>query len=182
MKLEVEVDGLRELDAALGQLKQATARNVVRRVLTRAGAPIAEEAASLAPKDTGQLASSIIVTGKFNNRVGKAEYAAVMRSGGTRTEAVDALRAARRGAGSGVADVQVFIGPAKASSRDEGIKQVVQEFGSVKQGPNPYMRPAWDTKRFTALDIVKRDMAGEIDKAAKRAAARALKKAQAGGS
>lgn len=183
IKATVRIEGLRELDAALGQLTKATARNVLKRVLLKAGQPIADEAARLAPDDpkTGppDLHTSIVVGSKLKNTTGNAEFAETMRNFGTKAEAVQALRDARRAAGGAGTSAQVYVGPASTTKR-AAIKAIVQEFGSVKQAPQPYMRPAWEATKGTALEIIKRDLGGEIQKAAARAARRAAKKAAAG--
>lgn len=175
MRMKVSVSGLRELDTALGQLSKATARNTLRRVLMRAGEPIAEEARRLAPKDTGELADSIAVSPKLINPAGAGAFAAVMRAGGSKGEAVQAMRDARREAGSSFAEV--YVGPGKAPTKADSIKRIVTEFGGKNHRPQPYMRPAFDARANEALEIIKRDLGSEIDKAARRAARRAAKKA-----
>ncbi|RZJ01839.1 MAG: HK97 gp10 family phage protein [Brevundimonas sp.] len=64
----IKIEGLRELDAALGQLPKATGKNVLRRVAKARLQPIAEEMRRLAPDDpkTGgnDLKTSITVTTK----------------------------------------------------------------------------------------------------------------------
>jgi len=180
VKTTLKVEGLRELDAALGQLTRATARGVLRRVLVKAGQPIATAASALAPIDTGELAGSIEVSSKIKNTVGNAEFAAVLRDGGSRQEAVAALRGARRAAAGSGSFAEVHVGPTRAKSKRAAIKRIVTEFGSVKQSPRPYMRPAWAQKKGEALEVIKRELGGEIDKAAKRAAKRAAAKAAKG--
>lgn len=174
MKVTVKVDGLRELDAALGELSKASARSVLHRVLRRAAEPIAEKARQLAPDDpaTGapDLRTSIAVSSKLRNPVGKAEFAAVMRAGGSKAEARAALREARRAGSTSFAEMHV--GPSQG-----GGHGVLQEFGTVHHAAQPFMRPAWEAHKEQALDIIKRDLGDEIDKAAKRAAKRAAAKA-----
>lgn len=180
MKTTVKVEGLRELDAALGELPKATARNTLLRVLRKAGKPIADRASELAPDDpaTGapDLHTSIKVSASLKNKVGSREFAEVMSAGGSKAEAVSALRAARRAAAGQGSFAEVYVGP-ESSSKKNAIKAIVQEFGSVKQAPQPYMRPAWAEHQNTVLEIVKRDLGDEIEKAAKRLARRAAKKA-----
>lgn len=175
MKVTVKVDGLRDLDAALGQLTKATARNTLKRVLKMAGQPIADAARLNAPFKSGELKESIQVSPKIKNAVGKAEFAAAMRAGLGKAAAVEALREARRGTAGSFA--VMHVGPAQAKSKADAIKRIVQEFGSVKQAPNPYMRPAWDAEQGVALEIIKDKMGSEIQKAAERARVRAARKA-----
>ena len=178
MKTTVSVEGLRELDAALGQLTKATARNTLRRVLLMAGKPMAATAQSLAPIDTGALKISIGVGTKLTKRqarmhgamgAGKAAFAAAMRGGATRSEASTALRAAQRASGGPFAEVFVGAG---------GVPQAtLREFGTDGNAPAPFMRPAWDMHKAQALDIIKNELGKEIAKTAARAAKRAAAKA-----
>jgi HK97 gp10 family phage protein len=167
MRATVRVDGLRELDAALGKLSKSTGRRTLLKVLTRAGEPMAEAARRMAPDDpeTGSpdLKTSIAVSPKLRNPTGKAEYAAVMRAGGSKGEAVAALR----GAKAQDSFAEVHVGPGRG-----GAHGVLQEFGTTHHAPQPFMRPAWDQHKGEALEIIKRDLGDEIEKAARRAAAR----------
>lgn len=177
MSVRVSVSGLRELDAALGQLPKATARNVLKRVLLKAGQPVADAASALAPKDTLELSKSIKVGSKISNKVGNSEFAAAMKAGLGKAAAVSALRGARREAAGQGSFAVAYIGPTKARSKAAAIKRLVQEFGSVNQPGKPYLRPAWDGNKMKVLDIIKRDLGDEIIKTAKRAAKRKAAKA-----
>lgn len=66
--VKVSVEGLREVDAALGQLGKATGRNVMRRVAVARLEPIAEEMRRRVPVDTGDLRDGIAVTTKNPKR------------------------------------------------------------------------------------------------------------------
>lgn len=173
--MKVKIEGLKELDAALGELSKGAARGVLHRTLIKAGEPMRAAAERMAPKDKGNLARSIKLSSRIDNRAGKKEFAAVMRAGGSKAEDVQALRDARRAAGVGQSFAEVFMGPTKSGKRNS-IKAMVQEFGSVKQQPQPYMRPAFDSQANAVLDGIKGILTVEIDKAVKRAQARALKK------
>lgn len=172
MKTTVRIEGLRELDAALGEFKKSTARAVLHRVLRKAAEPIGEKARQLAPDDpeTGppDLHTSIAVSTRLKNPTGNAEFAAVMRAGGTTAEARAALRDARRAGSTSFAEV--YVGPSKG-----GGHGILQEFGTVHHGPQPFMRPAWEQHKSGALDIIKRELGTEIEKTRQRAAKRALK-------
>lgn len=179
LKKSVAVEGLRELDAALGELPKATGRNVLKRVLIRAGEPIASRARELAPDDpaTGapDLHTSIAVSAKIKNKVGAPEYAAVLRGGGSKEEARAALRTARREAAGQGSFAEMHVGPDYRQ-----FHGTLQEFGTSHSKAQPFMRPAWDEKQDEALGIIKRDLGSEIMKAANRVAARAAKKAMKG--
>lgn len=161
--------GFKDLDTALAQLPKAAAKRTLQRTLAKAAQPIADAAQANAPVDTGELRDSIKVGTRISNKIGKAEFAEVMRGGGTHGEAVAAMRSARREANGGSFAV-AFVGPEKAKSKKNAIKRIVLEFGSVKLPPHPYMRPAWDAQKMNALNICKAELAGEIITTAKRLA------------
>ena len=169
MKMMMSATGFKELDAALANLPKAAAKRTLQRTLLKAGQPIADAAQANAPVETGELRDSIKVGTRIGNNVGKAEFAAVMKAGGTKGEAVAALRGARRAADGGTFAV-AFVGPEKAKNKRDAVKRIVQEFGSVKLPPQPYLRPAWDAEKRTALDICRRELANEIITTAKRLA------------
>jgi len=58
--------------------------------------------------------------------------------------------------------VEVYVGPPSMP------RAIVAEFGSVKQVPQPFMRPAWDANKRTAFDTIKEILAEEIEKARQR--------------
>ena len=173
--ITVQVSGLKELDEALGQLPKATAKNVLKRTLEKAAAPIVEEAKQLVPvysgphKEnvvSGALRDSIVASTKTKNTVGNAEYSAAMRDGLGKEAARAALISARRAASGAGSFVQLFIGPA----RGKGVIRYahIVEFGSISQSPHPYMRPAWDARKDEALSIIKDELANQIILAARR--------------
>lgn len=156
MKTTVKIEGLRELDEALGELTKATARNVLRRVGLKALQPVADTARSLAPVDDGHLRDSIGVGTRLTRR-----QAALHRK---------ALR-------SGTSQSSFWEGFAGAGGLPQAI---TQEFGTVSHPPQPFMRPAYDANKNQMLEIVKRDLGEEIQKAAQRQARRAAKLAAKG--
>jgi HK97 gp10 family phage protein len=176
-----KIEGLSEMDEALGEFSKATARNVMRRALIQAAQPMVDMASKLAPDDpkTGppDLHTSIAASAKIKNTVGNAEYAAVMQAGGSTADAVAALRAARSDAAGQGSFAQAYVGPVSTTKR-AAIKAIVQEFGSVKQAPRPYMRPAFRATAAQVIANVATALKAEIDKAAARARAKALKAAK----
>ena len=64
----VRIEGLREVDAALGELGKATGRNVMRRVAVKRLQPIADAMRAKAPVDQSDLRDSITVTTKRPKR------------------------------------------------------------------------------------------------------------------
>jgi HK97 gp10 family phage protein len=178
--IKVRVEGLREVGQAFDELSKATARNVAKRALIQAAQPMVEMASRLAPDnpETGapDLHSSIVASAKIKNTVGNAEFAAVMAAGGTKGEAIGALRDARRASAGEGSFAQAYVGPVSSTKR-RAIKAIVQEFGSVKQSPRPYMRPAFAATAQQVISGVGAILKVEIGKAVARAQARALKKA-----
>lgn len=165
--MKVKLSGFAELDRALGELPKSSAKSTMLAALRKAGQPIADSASANAPRDTGELSKSVVVSSRLANNIGKKEFADVMRGGGTKKDAASALRSARRGT-AGESTAVVFIGPTKATSKSAAIKRIVQEFGSVKQPGTPYMRPAWDSQKGVALSLIKRELAESIIKTARR--------------
>lgn len=171
----IKVDGLKELDAALGELSKRTARGVVKRILTKAAEPIAIDAANKAPFLWGDLALSMSFsfTKPKGADAGKAAFADALRRGASRAEAREALLAARPSGGGSFAEV--FVGPGR------NPQAIFQEFGTSRHQPQPYMRPVWDARKGWALETIKSELAQEIGKAAKRAAAKQARQAAKGG-
>jgi len=166
----VRVEGLSGLNAALGELSKSLAKGALRRTLVKAGQPIAQRARSLTPVDSGQLRNSIAVSSKLGTTAGKAEFAAAMRSGAGLAAATAALRSARRTAAGDGSTAEVYVGAGRLPHAH------MVEFGSINNTPQPFLRPAWDEKRGEALDIIKNELGGEIQRTAQRAAARAAKR------
>jgi HK97 gp10 family phage protein len=143
--MKVRIEGLSQLKAALRALPDATAKNVVRRVLRKRGEPVAERARQLVPVDKGELKASIAVSTKLTRR----------------------QRARHRKFGPD--DIEVYIGAGPHPQAH------MQEFGTVKDPRQPYLRPAWDAERMGVLEGIKEDLWAEIEKAAARRARRAAK-------
>lgn len=62
MARTVKIEGLREIDKALGELGKSTGRNVMRRVAVKRLEPMAEEMRRRVPVDSGDLRDGITVT------------------------------------------------------------------------------------------------------------------------
>lgn len=182
MRTNVRLTGFRELEQELAKLSKGMGRGALRRAGMAALMPMAQIAAENAPRDEGELAGSIMVGAKAKGggaAVGRAEFAAVMRSGGGKQAAVAAMRDARRAAhgDSGPPSIELFMGPSEATSRKDAIKRIVQEFGSEHQPGTPYMRPAWEQDHMAMLARLKHDLWREVRAAVARAEARAAREA-----
>lgn len=146
--MKVQLEGFKELDAALGQLPKATAKNVLRRVLKKAAKPIDDHASAAAPQLTGGLQRSVITGTRLTKSQGGSK--AVRQSDGSFRSAAKSY-------------VEIHVGTALP-------RGLFQEFGTFKEVAQPFMRPAWDANKTIALDIIKSDLGSEIDKSAKRLA------------
>jgi HK97 gp10 family phage protein len=153
VKTTIRIEGLRELDAALGQLPKATGKNVLRRVLRKRVAPMAEQMKSLAPADEGDLKRGIGVGTRLTRRQASLH---------------------RKMFRNDRASVEMFAGAG-------GHPQAhLREWGSDGHPPHPFARPAWDAHQKPILEGIKDDLWREIDLAAQRLARKAARLAKKG--
>lgn len=144
--MKVEFRGGKELEAALKELAtRATRKNAAKRALRKAAEPIRQEWESLVPVDQGDLKKSI--------KVGEA-IKAFRTTGDTVTQ---------------------FVGVDESQDRRLHIYAEVIEFGNANHPAQPAGRPAWESKKGEALDLIAGELRTEIDKAAARAARKAAK-------
>lgn len=153
MKTTIRIEGLRELDQALGQLPKATGKNVLRRVLRRRAAPMAEQMKALAPVDEGDLKRGIGVGTRLTRRQASLH---------------------RKMFKDDRASVEMFVGAG-------GHPQAhLREWGSDGHPPHPFARPAWDQHQMPILEGIKDDLWREIEQAARRIARKAARLAKKG--
>jgi len=178
-KTTVKVTGLKELELSLAQFSKATGKAVLRRTLVKAAAPIRATAKAYAPFLEGDLEKSIKVTTKAprGHDAGKTAFYDVMRGGGSKGEAVGAMRSARA-ANPNDATAEAFV-VAKdriAYAVEFGTGERVQKSTGKSVGkmtPDPFMRPAFDTKAPVAAGIIKETLRAEIAATASRIRAKA---------
>lgn len=139
------IEGLDELQAALRALPDSTAKNVLRRVGKQALQPIADAAAQMAPVDDGTLRAGIHVGTKLSRKQ-KSRHSKL-----------------------GTDDVEVFAGSAPLPQAH------LQEFGSVNNAAQPFLRPAWDSGKSTVVETISGLLWAEIQKSAARLARKAAK-------
>lgn len=143
----VRIEGLAETQAALRQLPDATAKTVMRRILTTRAKPIAAAAEARAPVRRGKLKKSVRVGARLSRR----------------------QRAQHRKADP--SDVEVFVGPGPLPHAH------LQEFGSRRHGAQQYLTPAWEQNVNALLANIREDLWSEIARAADRLAAKARRAA-----
>lgn len=168
----VAVNGLKELDEALGELTKATARNVIKRALAKGAVPVLEEAKARAPERSGDLKRGLHIRTKLINNTGKREYSAAMKAGLGKRFALKVLRDARRAeAGTGsFAEVYVQTG--------RNPQAIFQEFGTSHHAAQPFLGVALEAKATEAIDLIKKLIGEEIEKARARAARKAARAAR----
>lgn len=161
----VKLEGFRELDRALGELPKATARNVLRRVLTKAAEPTLQAMKAKAPVADGPYY-------RWNKSKGKhlVQPGRTANSPGISIKLNPANRRDERDKAKSFGEVHV------GSTR--GSAAHFQEYGTANHPPRPYLRPAWEATKQGALKILERELGNEIEKAATRLA---RKRAKAGG-
>ena len=146
--MKVELKGFRELERALAEeLPKATAKNVLRRSAMLAMKRVELRAQTLAPRDTGGTAQGITTKNVKASRMPGGRYA--------------------RATG-----IMVATGPV---GREEGGKAAYQEFGTVNQPAQPFMRPAADTEGQAVINDVRSTLIEQIDKAKARIARKLAK-------
>ena len=151
MVIRVHVAGLAEVETALRQLPDTTAKNVLRRVGRKRLAPVAERAREMVPVGQGELRDSIAVSTRLTRR-----------QRGKHTK-------------DGVDDVEVFAGAGPHPQAH------LQEFGTEHHGPQRFMRPAWDAEKDGVLAEIRQDLWTEIERAAARLARKAARAAAKAG-
>src|SRR5262245_14718215 len=149
MTVTVKVEGLKELNDALGELPKATGTNVQKRALLNASEPIFQTARRLAPVLSGALQRSIHPSTKLSRR-----QKTLLRK---------------------QSKVEVYVGAAALPHAH------LQEFGTVHHAPHPFLRPAWMENREKALELIKKELADEIEKARARIARKTARLAAKGG-
>jgi len=174
--LTVKITGAKEVERALEQFTPATGRAVLRRALKKAAKPIQQTAKQYAPYDQGDLERSIKIKVAPGKKVGGAEYSKVLRDGGTKDEAVAAMRTVRRNSKktAPIAEVRVVaIGALVEFGTDERFLKNGKSVGAMP--PDPFMRPAFDAKAAVAAAIIRREITEEIERTASRLAAKAAR-------
>lgn len=155
MSTSIKLEGFKELDDALQALGKATTQKAsLRRALRKAAEPMAEIASSNAPRGgTGTLATSVSVSTKLSPRQAKLH---------------------RKMFRNDKAAVEMFVGAGPLPSAH------TQEFGTIHNGPQPFMRPAWDQDQKVMLERLKTEIASDIEKTVARANRKAARQAAKG--
>jgi HK97 gp10 family phage protein len=154
MAQSFEVSGLRELEQALLSLGAATAQKALMQAAKKAMKPVLAAAIDGANEDKGNMRRTLAIRG----RKGKGSARAVnVMVGSFKTSYTD------KSSGTSV----------KTKLSRQHQKVIAQEYGTSDQAAKPFLRPALTKNTSAVLAAFKTELANSIDKAAKRAAARA---------
>lgn len=140
-----EFKGFKDLYKAIDHLPEVVKKIELEPLLVKALGPMAEYARVFAPDDplTGppwSLPQSIEVSSR--QRTGRAKFDRAL----------------------GKYDARAYMGPTKY-----GYPQaIMQEFGTINMVATPYMRPAWDSEKGTALRIIGEGLAERLTMISKR--------------
>lgn len=160
MRLKVKVEGLRDLDKALGQLSQRMGAKVLREALKAAAAPMAADAESRAPSRPADAPRTKREGGEEIER--PPGTLKVLTGYGTKlTRRQRKPRAERDSA-------EVYVG-----TRDRA--GVLEEFGTADAPAQPFLTPAWEGGHGQALNTATEALRRNVDEAT----AKARKKAEA---
>ncbi|UZW55947.1 hypothetical protein NUH86_03905 [Sphingobium sp. JS3065] len=167
--MKIKVQGLKELDAALGQLRtKAMARGVIKRALIEAAKPMHQQAQEAAPGRADP--NEVITYGKGDNR-------RVRQPGTTQALVQIGDRLTKRQAGqarkAGKSFVEIYVGTRDAKAHFE-------EFGSANQPPHPFLRPAYDSEAEPTIRRFVGTLTNELEKVAVREARRTARLAKKG--
>jgi len=155
MAIKTAVEGLAELDKALAELGAEMGYKTLRTAGRKAMQPVLQAAILGANEDTGELKKSIAITVKKG-------------------------RGARGKGGDTAADISVGATRKSITERAEdgtrqrrelnmiNVKAIAQEYGTVKQKAQPFLRPALANNVNQVLSNLSTELAAAIEKAAKK--------------
>jgi HK97 gp10 family phage protein len=150
----VKVEGLAALEKELERLSKSAGKGVLRRSLKKAAQPMAALASSLAPDDPNTTVEDLHREISVSPKLSK-------KDAGQHRKMFKNDKAA----------VEMFVGP----STKAYPQALMQEFGTVNQPPQPYMRPAFDQEAQPTLDRLGQIIFDELEKSLARAERKAAK-------
>lgn len=149
--MTVKVEGLRQIADALNKLDKKVSTKIARKAARAGALLIRDEAKRRVPVDTGLLKQNIVVK-KFRDRgEGNVRYGIGLIS----SKAVYRDNKVNRRKGR--------VG--QSYYRDKTFYGHMVEFGTIKMKAKPFLRPAFETQKEKAVDVVKQTLLEELDKA-----------------
>lgn len=167
--MKIKLEGLKELDQAIGALRtKAMAKAVLERALLEAAKPMQEMAQALAP---GRDDPNKVIT------YGKGDNKRVRQPGTTKALVQIGKKLTKRQAAmarkQGKHFAEIYVG-----TRD--AKAHLEEFGSINQAPKPFMRPAFAAEAEPTIRRFVDTLTTELNKTAEREARRTARLAKKG--
>lgn len=158
IEIECWLSGQKELEAALAELPNALAKQVLLAAAKEAARPIVSAARSRAPK-----ADQAIIR-KFKNKRGVTSRIRTFLPG-------EGAKSIKVRTNSKLKPVGVSIGPDRMH-----FYMAFAEWGAIHEAPRPFLRPAWDEGK----DALLKSLEGLIWKALAKKARQVAKKAESG--
>lgn len=152
MKLDVQVQGLTELNRALHELPERVARNALRSAVNAGATEVKREAIQRAPVDTGATKANLY---QKQIREKSGQYQQTFYVGVRRGIARYANNKKNRQAGI-----------AGKAYRNEGTTWYwrLVEFGTSKMVAKPFLRPAFEATKQAAVDRIAEKLDERIQK------------------
>lgn len=161
-----ELTTIRGLDGILDALKalppEVASKNggPARVALAKGARVIRDDARLRAPKDTGALAANIVMKRDGNpQRFGANERYTVGVRGGSLSTFSNTKRNRRKG----------VVGK-KYEKQSSTYYWRFKEFGTKKMPADPFLRPAFESKKEEAMNVIASTLASGIERAAKKVA------------
>ena len=151
----VQINGLRELGERLKALPKEISGKVLQRALRKAAKPVQDNARARVRKKTGTLEANIITVTKRKLRTGEQGVSVTVRAKATKFKDNKANR--RKGR---VGGAYKNYGPLFYAR--------FLEFGTSKAPAYPFLRPAFEGAKDQMGEILRKELAVEIEKAVKK--------------
>jgi HK97 gp10 family phage protein len=126
--------GKKELEANIKGMAEVANKGTLTKILMKHAQPIADDAASRAPKRTGTLARSAGVSTRLSPRQSALHKPVVHGKNST----------------------EVFVGYGPLP------QAIIMEFGSIYVSPRPSLRPAWESGKNRMYVNIQRDLFSHI--------------------
>jgi HK97 gp10 family phage protein len=136
---EWKIEGLRELGEALKQFPEKIAGKIMRAAVSSGAAVVRDDAKARAPVDTGEMRLDIQMKHAKGGNAYQQAYEVYVRSG----------KRSR------------LAGKRRNIDRDSYYWRFV-EFGTVKMTKRPFMRPAFEAKKYAAAEEIRRILAAAV--------------------
>lgn len=150
----IKVEGLKELQAALNQLPLEIQRRPLRSAVSAAAKVIVDDAKRRVPVKTGNLQKSIIrYRSRSESAVGRETFSVAVKKGKQKYADTKRNRRLRR------------VGKSYQTA-GEAFYWRFLEFGTKFMPAKPFLRPAFESQKAKAVEVIKTKLADAIFKTA----------------